>query len=485
MADVTIIDDLDRLELGCGYDPSTGSVCGRAIEFKARDSVAVSAGDTSSQEFVAYMRMVESSSDFEAIMDLDFSASVRTLAGSARGKMAFRQRNTISTYTATLICKILVRNAVHHVVNPRIVDPTIVNMYKNDSENFLSAYGTHYIGAELSGGEYCGLIRITTEDRSDHNEIRSQMNGGTLIFQGSASLANRLEAVCTNRQTSMDVYCKGGVGLTVPTTIEEMLAQLKAFPGIVKGPNAAIFGYIAYPYTSLGLGPGPNPILLGIKRDLLQQLSRDYEEYRIIQDDLNYIAANRERFMAMGATQFTDLSLLVKSQTQKAVRKILLATEIPIGKIEELTAPDPTTISPLVVRNQIPEWLTVRTYEGIRVYARDATWQNTGVRVRKGQLVTISAPGSWSVGKTCDASGLGDSDPGNPAYPFLLPSARFGALVGSIGNTLFEIGTGRVIVAETAGELRLACNDSPTHPRGFKDNDGSLCVKVVVGASLG
>ena len=110
-------------------------------------------------------------------------------------------------------------------------------------------------------------------------------------------------------------------------------------------------------------------------------------------------------------------------------------------------------------------------------------WFNTRLQVTAGQVITIQASGKASTLKTSKTS---QSGPGGqkficPAYPdgpppCALNNAKYGALVGKIGNNAaFLIGKKLTFTARSSGRLYLSVNDNL---RWYADNSGGY--KVVV-----
>jgi hypothetical protein len=100
-------------------------------------------------------------------------------------------------------------------------------------------------------------------------------------------------------------------------------------------------------------------------------------------------------------------------------------------------------------------------------------WTPTGITVRRGEPLTISANGEIKIGgpgnPTATPGGAGATDAPNP-----LPAAPTGALIGRVGNGQpFLIGNQTRIAAPAAGQLFLGLNDSYV-----QDNDGQFEVEV-------
>lgn len=103
----------------------------------------------------------------------------------------------------------------------------------------------------------------------------------------------------------------------------------------------------------------------------------------------------------------------------------------------------------------------------------DSNWIDSGVFVRSGQRVQVSATGVITVGRTrLTPDGLQRTDPSAP-----LPNANEGKLIGAIGNDasspIIELGSRREFTADRNGRLFLTAN------RGsFADARGAFEVQI-------
>jgi len=97
----------------------------------------------------------------------------------------------------------------------------------------------------------------------------------------------------------------------------------------------------------------------------------------------------------------------------------------------------------------------------------DSNWTDTGVDLRRGERVQVSANGVITVGRSrITPDGLRSSDPTAP-----LPNAAEGKLIGAIGDDprapIFELGSTREFTADQSGRLYLTANrGSYTNARG-------------------
>ena len=103
----------------------------------------------------------------------------------------------------------------------------------------------------------------------------------------------------------------------------------------------------------------------------------------------------------------------------------------------------------------------------------DSNWIDSGVYVRRGERVQVSATGVISVGRNrITPDGLRTTDPTAP-----LPNAAEGKLIGAIGDDprapIIELGASREFVADRQGRLFLTAN------RGsYNDARGAFDVQI-------
>ena len=114
----------------------------------------------------------------------------------------------------------------------------------------------------------------------------------------------------------------------------------------------------------------------------------------------------------------------------------------------------------------------------IRTARPSPVWQESYVRVKKGQRLVIDADGAWSPdlqNRTgwCGADGVAKT-PGGDNY--LLPGTNIGALIAKIGSAVFVIGSRYDNPAPADGVIFLAMNENPNN----NNQAGSLLAQIIV-----
>lgn len=114
----------------------------------------------------------------------------------------------------------------------------------------------------------------------------------------------------------------------------------------------------------------------------------------------------------------------------------------------------------------------------IRTARPSPVWQESYVRVKKGQRLIIDADGAWSPdlqNRTgwCGADGV-PKTPAGDAY--LHPGTNIGALIAKIGSDVFAVGSRYDNPAPADGVIFLAMNENPNN----NNQAGSLLTQIII-----
>ena len=102
-------------------------------------------------------------------------------------------------------------------------------------------------------------------------------------------------------------------------------------------------------------------------------------------------------------------------------------------------------------------------------------WVDTGVDLKAGEALTISATGQWTNGGNPQVFIGPDGYVGFRLPDATLGSANFAALIGKVGDQVFFVGSAYKGTSPGTGRLYLQMNDLAN---SFADNSGTLNVVV-------
>lgn len=114
----------------------------------------------------------------------------------------------------------------------------------------------------------------------------------------------------------------------------------------------------------------------------------------------------------------------------------------------------------------------------IRTARPSPVWQESYVRIEKGQRLVIDAEGAWSPdlqNRTgwCGADGVPKTPAGDN---YLLPGTNIGALIARVGSSIFAVGSRYDNPAPADGVIFLAMNENPNN----NNQAGSLLAQIII-----
>ena len=114
----------------------------------------------------------------------------------------------------------------------------------------------------------------------------------------------------------------------------------------------------------------------------------------------------------------------------------------------------------------------------IRTARPSPVWQESYVRVKKGQRLVIDAEGAWSPDTRnrtcwCGADGIAKTPAGDG---YRLPGTNIGALIAKIGDVIFAVGSRYDNAAPADGVIFLAMNENPE----YNNQAGALLAQIII-----
>lgn len=209
---------------------------------------------------------------------------------------------------------------------------------------------------------------------------------------------------------------------------------------------------------------------LGKAKELDPSLEKDESFYFLANVDTTLDGASRAESAKKYLVLFPEGKN--KAQAMYEIAENLMTSDRPQAKIyfAQIVSQFPGTEWEKKATKQIAEW---KENKVISVPA-DVLWVDTGINLRKGDKFTIDASGQWSDGgepiRYWGPNGVGESIPGT-----VVPSANLDALVGKVGDVMFQVGETYSSVSPSSGTLYLSFNDLP---HSYPGNLGTVTVDV-------
>src|SRR5262245_18206903 len=226
-----------------GYDTFTGSACATAVTGASAPTGASQRCDYT--VCTSYHSLMQALSISTAVTD-DF------LEGSVGAKAGFVNRLNLTTYSVTVL---VYANAIsgdfaYTDVQPPATMPT-------DLRQFTQTYGDSFVSALTLGAEYLAAFVFYAQSEDEQTDVTATLNAKGISDSGSlsATVASGLQEATqsiTTRQSSSQIV-NGLTGLTLPSTIPEMIAFALSFGtvwnGKVTAPAVISYGTTGYEHV--------------------------------------------------------------------------------------------------------------------------------------------------------------------------------------------------------------------------------------------
>jgi hypothetical protein len=241
------------------------------------------------------LKLIENSYELAQSLDVSASVSVFHLSFGGSAKARYLSTQQINSFSLYLLVSVQVSNPDMVISRPRLTDEARRLLESRGWDAFEQSYGPEYMSGVSTGGYYYGLIHIQTRSQEEREETRVRISAsggwGTGSASGNASLNQTLREITRNREIRVTVLQSGGSGDPLEMTMDDMITQALAFPGIARVNPVAYQGIFAEYKNTV---PLPDSIGEGTfdrqrRLDVLEEIGRKYFYYKDLRSNIDYV----------------------------------------------------------------------------------------------------------------------------------------------------------------------------------------------------
>lgn len=477
MSDMTILASPTAL-LGYGYDADTGDR--KQLAFKHEP-----AGDIKPvrpTEFGGTANWVDTHQSMSNAFSFGTSLKYSWAFGGMDGRV--RLLNSVETSSHTLTACFYARIQTSPRVITERLDKSSLSidarrLMRSKPHAFTEAYGTHFIKEICMGGEFYATLSFAVDDTKQREDLRASLKIDA--FSGSLDMAAVKE---TQRQLSrlgvnLMLWTTNDPNSVFPVTFEELLDRWRNFGETVKSAPGMI-GVTLGEYSEIAPEDAIDPKRLQTRSNHMKALLDFFATFKSYAAELDEALKKPAWYFP-----FHDRAALMemREKCHQGIERVIEA----IGRVKRLEVLE--NISDFAPDESLCVQFALHMQPLIPVEAANPVWTNTGIDVRPGDRLEFSTPpgqdNRWTISRPTwgwtDAAGypnLTNTEGHGPR----VPRFNFGRLIGLIGDEaggeFVDVGLGTTHVARSAGRVRLICNDSNTHPVGYRDNEGVINVRI-------
>ena len=314
---------LDKnLALGKGFDSLQLIARGDCV--KSGGTISQESQNKESQNIVYHMSIIESTQELKDKLGVTASASLKAAFWSLESKAEFVDSSNINNYSVHLLVLIRVANSREQLEDVVLREDTLELLLQGKNERFRERCGDEYVLSRTTGGELFGLLTIQTSNEEQKRDLRVSLKGSLAIFRAEGEFDQNFRDVTTNNSTEIDMSVSGGLGLKMPTTLQELVKLAETFPEVVAEQGALLTAhtqdYNALPRQSDSV----SPIDISRQNEVLVDLAQLLDEVNLKLSDIGFIGENQKQFPGVELAVMADAKRLLLND-KNTIRDVVYA----------------------------------------------------------------------------------------------------------------------------------------------------------------
>ncbi len=303
------------MDYGMGINSVTGEVLGRAVDPGAVGPIA----DAGGQDVVSDLLIINSQEEFQQALDISASVNGQYGLFSGNAKFDFASRVGYQSESTFMVARVVVRNAFTQAIAPKLTPAAAAKIEAGDWARFREQAGDVFVRGFESGGEFYGVLEISSSSRSAQRKIAAQLQAkyGTPLAGAALDTSMSLDSSESNADTrlTINVQQNGGKADLGITDVDGMLGRYKDFARLVSAENARPIRALMSSYKVLELPKEPNFIDVEKRIAVLQDRVRDLNETLRLRNEVKFVLQHQDYYedpdvdaLNAAATQLSTLA---------------------------------------------------------------------------------------------------------------------------------------------------------------------------------
>lgn len=280
------------MDYGVGIDTPSADARNAGVSGDPTD-IHGAAGDTVTFQ----MTEVSSIEDIQSALGISASASAGVGLFSASAKMNYAQSCHFHSSSVFLMVSINVLQAFSSIRAP-VIDPAAGALLgQGDNTRFQDQFGDMFVRGLVTGGQFFGVIEVSSSSQTDQESLSVSLSGSYGLFNASGSVSQNFNTAIEHRSVKVSCFIQGGQTSPIPTTVEDMVAAARSWPGTLAGKGVP-YSALLDSYSILNLPNPPNYIDLAHQKDVLQECASLRNQDWFLMNEIDFIITHPSQFVA-------------------------------------------------------------------------------------------------------------------------------------------------------------------------------------------
>ena len=280
------------MDYGVGIDTPSADARNACVAGDPSD-IHGAAGDTVTFQ----MTEVTSIEDIQSALGITASASAGVGLFSASAKMNYTESCHFHSSSVFLMVSINVLQAFTSIKAPTISPAAAALLDAGQADRFQEQYGDMFVRGLVTGGQFFGVIEVSSSSKTDQESLSVSLSGSYGLFNASGSVSQSFSKAIENRSVKVSCFIQGGQTSPVPTSVEDMVAAARAWPGTLAGKGVP-YSALLDSYSILALPNPPNYIDLQHQKDVLIECASLRNQDWFLMNEIDFMTAHPSQFIA-------------------------------------------------------------------------------------------------------------------------------------------------------------------------------------------
>ena len=316
------IDFIADIGLACGNGFDSLSAEVKRVPLKSCETRELPGGQAVEHELI----QIESVSQLNKALGLSAEGSLRTGFTKISAKASYMKSHKMDRYSIYLLASTKVKNREIDLGRLSLSDEAkdLLNQ-PNGLTLFHKAYGDRFVRAISYGGEYFGVLRISSNSKQDKQNIRASISSSGFGWNASGKVQTSLQKYSKTNSMSVKNIINGAMSVRPPTTVAEMIELASRFPQLI-GRKGSPIKVVLSDYTVFPEYAAKFTTIETEQKLVLRDIATNYLDYQSIANDLDFIISNADQFRFKDGRHHNETLQLLR-QKRRVIQKTLLSLD--------------------------------------------------------------------------------------------------------------------------------------------------------------
>jgi len=284
------------MDYGVGIDGLTGDIRGSGLKPGELDTIE----DAEGQKIWVNVDRIDSMEDLQTSLGIDVKIGLHFGLFNSSAKLNYAESVKFNSESTFLIVRVVVVNPFKQLRSNQLVSQAADLLKNGKTDRFREQFGDLFVRGLVTGGEYFGVIEITSKSTTEQRSIAASLKAsyGAFGIGGSikTDLTDDMKHHLQDSELHITTFQQGGENVGLDNDVEAMMLKASTFAASVKGTFAVPYSALLVDYRSLDLPAGPTFVDIRQAEEVLEDLARWRSQLLIKKNSIESVQLHPEYY---------------------------------------------------------------------------------------------------------------------------------------------------------------------------------------------